>query len=611
MSKKKDASDFQIPDKPTSTDRSGRRSFLRQSAGTGLLGALASMTPKTAQAQDAGGDDYRVPRDPRSARRGASSSARGRDPGLGYDAGDGNEGVHAPLTSEDRATHDFERRVKISRGYLNQAIQQEPQAKNNDERAYRQQRYYASFTKTLPSNEYCEVDPQAFETLISALDTQSPVLFDAVPRDPMAQYRLANPQGALKFQSCGLDGHASRIAASHRMASAELAGEMVEVYWQALTRDIPFEDYPAHNTISAAVRDLNRLSVTPGEASNGSISAFTLFRGETQGDRTGPYISQFLWKDFKYGPLHVKQRYEVPERGQDFMTSVEDWRNIQKGALPTRAPELRRKPRYIYNGRSLAEFVHQDVSFQAYLNAALILLSYGPSALATSAPYGTLPRSADGFVSHGAPFILDLVSRAAQASLHAAWYQKWSVHRFLRPEALGGRVHFHLTEKRDYAIHSDLLNSQALNRAFRRQGTYLLSQAYPEGSPTHPSYPAGHACIAGACVTVLKALFNESFAIPDPVVATNKGRELARYRDSDLFVGDELNKLANNMSLGRDTAGVHYRQDGIQGLLAGEQVAISLLREASTNSLESDFQGYGFTDFQGKKVQIQSGIVIA
>ncbi len=32
--------------------------------------------------------------------------------------------------------------------------------------------------------------------------------------------------------------------------------------------------------------------------------------------------------------------------------------------------------------------------------------------------------------------------------------------------------------------------------------------AFPEGSPTHPSYGAGHATVAGACVTILKAWFD-------------------------------------------------------------------------------------------------------
>jgi hypothetical protein len=40
-------------------------------------------------------------------------------------------------------------------------------------------------------------------------------------------------------------------------------------------------------------------------------------------------------------------------------------------------------------------------------------------------------------------------------------------------------------------------------------------------------------------------------------------------------------KLASNIALGRDTAGVHWRSDGIEGLKLGEAVAIGILRTGS------------------------------
>jgi hypothetical protein len=35
-------------------------------------------------------------------------------------------------------------------------------------------------------------------------------------------------------------------------------------------------------------------------------------------------------------------------------------------------------------------------------------------------------------------------------------------------------------------------------------------------------------------------------------------------------VGGELNKLAFNMAFGRDTAGVHFRKDELEGIVSGE-----------------------------------------
>lgn len=550
---------------------SGRRNFLQKSATTGLLTAVASIaTSRPAQATDF------VP--------------TATDPASG-----------GTTRADSVATwrHNSNEQQRLD------ALAQAAQLDNNDESLYASSRYVASFTKTLPCNEYGEVEPTAMQALIAAMASGSASDFSAIPLSVSAQRSLANPQGAFKKEPSGLDGHASRIAPSHNFNSAQLAGEMVELYWQAIVRDIPFEDYATNGAVASAVTDLNGLSAPPAASSNGVITSHNLFRGETPGDLAGPYISQFLWQDFKFGSIEVNQQYETPVSNSDFMTTVEHWRLIQRGASPQEALQFRNNKRYIYNNASLAEYVHRDVSFQAYLQAALLLLSYGQAALASSNPYPALTNQGP-FVSHGAPYILDLITKAANAALNAAWFQKWRVHRFLRPEALGGRVHFHMTEQRSYDIHADLLDSRALNRIHRKYGTYLLPQAYPEGSPTHPSYPAGHACVAGACVTVLKALFNESFVIPNPVVATNRGRDLNPYIGQDLTVGGELNKLANNISLGRDAAGVHYRQDGIQGLVAGEQVAIALLKEHASSMNETGFAGYSFTGFGGNAVSISS-----
>jgi hypothetical protein len=44
-------------------------------------------------------------------------------------------------------------------------------------------------------------------------------------------------------------------------------------------------------------------------------------------------------------------------------------------------------------------------------------------------------------------------------------------------------------------------------------------------------------------------------------------------------VGGELNKLASNIALGRNIAGVHWRSDTTESLKLGEEVAIRFLRE--------------------------------
>lgn len=565
-----------------------RRNFLIKGAGTGLVGAMAGLGgSSTADAAPAGR---------RAGRRKKKCKPRAK-----------SQGIHAPMTSDARSTLDLERRTDICRGYANAAQLAARQDNNGDEARYKDERYYASFTKTLPSNEFGEVEPAAFEALVQAMKAKKKSDFDAIELASGATRKLANPQGALKYQSCGPDGQQSRMPPSHLFSSAELAGELVEVYWQALTRDIPFSEYQDSHLIADAAEDLNQLSVPPARDSHFFTTPSNLFRGESHGDLKGPYLSQFLWQDYQLGRKHIEQRYPNPSPGRDFMQELSTWLSVQRGAVKERDSFIGQE-RYIFNNRTLAGFVHADAPFQAYLQAGLILLGYGPDALASSNPY--LNSANQGaFVSHGAPYILDLVTRGAQAALHAAWYQKWSVHRLLRPEAMAARVHFKLMEERPYDLHQDLLDSFAAEATYSFQGNYLLSQAYPEGSPTHPSYPAGHACIAGACVTILKALFNERYVIPNAVVASHDGHELHDYQAESLRVGDELNKLASNMSLGRDAAGVHYRQDGIQGMLVGEEVAIGLLQEQSSSFFERDFEGYQFRNFNDKIVKIRDGKV--
>ncbi len=141
--------------------------------------------------------------------------------------------------------------------------------------------------------------------------------------------------------------------------------------------------------------------------------------------------------------------------------------------------------------------------------------------------------------------------------------------------------------------------------------TYLLPQAYPEGCPTHPAYGAGHATISGACATILKAFFNENAPIENPVVANADGTSLVTYTGpgaSQMTVGGELNKLAGNIALFRNAAGVHWRSDDTESLPLGEAVAIGLLQEMSLTFNEDD-AFLQFTRFNGVTVRIHDGIV--
>jgi hypothetical protein len=154
-----------------------------------------------------------------------------------------------------------------------------------------------------------------------------------------------------------------------------------------------------------------------------------------------------------------------------------------------------------------------------------------------------------------------------------------------------------------YPIHPDLTNSAALKAVFAANGNYLLPQAYAEGCPLHPSYPSGHATVAGACSAMLKAFFDETQILTNCVAASVDGASLAPFFDVALTVGGEINKLAFNVAMGRDFAGIHYRSDAEAGIRLGEDVAISMLQDL-VNTFAEDFTGFKFTRVDGTPVQI-------
>lgn len=469
---------------------------------------------------------------------------------------------------------------------------------NGDEDLYSKK--IGNYSKGLPHNHLGEVDRNAYKAFIKSLTTGNPDDFESIPMGGIV--KLANPQAAYAFDLAGPDSHHLSICVPPAFSSAWIAGEMAEVYWRSLARDVPFSDYDTNPLTLAAASDLSKFSDFRGPVINGAVTTEILFRGNTPGDLAGPYISQFLWQDIPFGARKIVQRYYTTVAGDDHMTLYEEWLNIQNGFLPAAANKLVPKPLYIRNGRDLGEWVHRDFTFQGFLAACLILLSFGKAALSPDNPY-VCSETQNGFITFGAPHILDLVARAARVALEAAWFQKFLVHRRLRPEEFGGRVHNHLTCAAGYPINQELLNSEAVSNVFSKFGTYLLPVAYPEGCPTHPAYPAGHACIAGAGATVLKAFFDESFVIPNPVIARSDGLSLFPYAGPPLRVGGELNKLASNVALGRDTAGVHWRSDGSEGLKLGEAVAIGILQDYM-ETFNEDFGGFSLTKFDGTTIII-------
>jgi hypothetical protein len=472
---------------------------------------------------------------------------------------------------------------------------------NGDEQSYASR--IGSFTKGLPHNDKGEVDPAAYQALLGALRTGQSADFEALPLGGVQKF--ANPQGSFSYQLQGPDSGGVQVAVPPTFSSAWEAAEMAEMYWQALARDVPFASYGSNAVVGKAVADLARLPGYQGPKT--ATTAATAFQMGLPGESTGPYLSQLLWQPIAYGVMTVPQLYPIAP-AKDFMTTFDAWLAVQNGQyappkpVPGAPPPAPAATRYMSNGRDLSTFLHGDFSYQAYLNAALILLK-----MAAPVDDGNVykhSKTQTGVGTFGPQQMLDVLAKVANAAVRACWYQKWLIHRRVRPESYGGRVHLVKTHAGSYPVHSDILStSSASDAVFQATGSYLLPMAYPEGSPMHPSYPCGHCVVTGACVTALKAWFDESYVLPSAVVASADGSTLSPYTDTALTVGGELNKLAGNLAAGRAFGGVHWRSDNVAGLLQGEAVAIGVMADERQTVTET-FKGFSLTKFDGTTITI-------
>jgi hypothetical protein len=474
---------------------------------------------------------------------------------------------------------------------------------NGDER--RHENKIGSFSKYLPHDVNGEVDRAAFAALVHAMRTADPEDFELIPLGGAG--KLSNPQAGLAFGFVGADAQTSPVRVPPTFASAETAGEMVELYWAALARDVPFDQYATDPTIAAACAELSALSDFRGPKIGGAVTPGTIFRGPTAGDLIGPFISQLMWKPINYGPYVIDQRVRVTppataDQNADYLWNYSEWLTVQNGGAPPRPQVVGTTRRYIVTARDLSEWLHRDFSHMGGTDAVFILMANGVG-LAPGNPYLT-SRTQTGSQTLGVGQILDLVASVANNALQGCWWHKWAVDRKVRPEEFGGSLHNKLTLGLPRPIHRDVLDSVALARSRMKYGTALLPMPFAEGCPVHPAYPSGHSVFAGAWTTILKAFFNTDAVIANPVVPDATGSTLVPYVGPPLTAGNELNKLASNVGVGRaGPCGVHWRSDCDQGMFMGEACAIAVLQDMRRTWNES-FVGFSFKKFDGTPVTI-------
>ena len=532
---------------------------------------------------------------------------------------------------------------------------------NGDEQRYATANFAMSFTKGLEHNHNNGLIQHAndFKAFRSAIDNGFVDTFTlSVPSASQKKRQWEAPTAGIVYDLQGPDSQAVTMLPAPALGSKELAYEMAEVYELALLRDellSEFNNASGNANLADSIVRLNNINYDitgsdgrPRKNVGGNITAQMAFRGSSPGVEKGPYLSQFMLLGNKsvagdgnvtdgiiqYGALKIDQRVPVASAGTDFMTQWNDWLAVQNGADPQTGnqsqifgPPASVTRRFISTPRDLATYVHYDALYEAYLNACLILLamkaptdpgfdklsgsgtlylnSLNPDNRLLTRFFEVHEREAGGFALWGGPHILTLVTEVATRALKAVRYQKFNTHCRLRPEALAARIEKASQIKSDFPsvgnafsqLESDINPTVTAIQAYYASGTKLLPMAFQEGSPMHPSYGAGHATVAGACVTILKAYFDTSAVLvrrgsdilftsqvkstdaPVAFVPNSSDVLIDVTNGSYLTLEGELNKLAANISIGRNMAGVHYFSDYYDSLRMGEEIAIGILEE--------------------------------
>jgi hypothetical protein len=560
-----------------------RRRFLSRAGAAATIAAGALATPSVAFAQSSSGNDRR----------------------LLPPAGVGNS----------RVTQSFESRVlAATREAL---IPVPPHTTNGDEARYPDKS--GTYSKGLLQDGPGRVNLNAFRSLKTALSSGRPSDFEQIIIG--GTRTLNGPQGALAYGLEGSDavqfGNATSpsnqesvvlVPPPPAVASAAYGTELVELYWGSLLRDVAFSDYASNPTAVLAAQEISGMSSYTGPRnSSGQVTPALLFRGAFPGETLGPYLSQLFVIPTFFGAQEVSQQMTTYLPNIDYMTDLTTWQQVQNGIDTGLRNQSDSQPRFQYNGRSLSAFTHVDVLYQAYFTAMQVLGTMG-APLNPGNPY-VHSRTQNGFGTLGAPDIAASLGEVAARAVNVVWYHKWIDHLRHRPESGGGIVHLMLTGQGNTInahVNSNVLNSVAVQTSFNRYNSYLLSQAFPEGSPTHPAYPTGHGTVAGACITMLKFFFDGNFVIPNPMVPTSDGLSLTPYSGGDqMTVNGELNKLGHNVSFGHGIhAGIHWRSDTDSSLLLGEALAISILQDKAPTYNER-FTVH-FTKFDGTTATISN-----
>ena len=530
------------------------------------------------------------------------------------------------------------------------------------------------FSKSLDHNKFGLASSQDVQKLLDFINNKSIDNLKNIELSENSNRLLEGISNFDHFSFLGRDSSTIETIWPDDILSKNSLFELFEVYLRSYTRDIPFIDYfQSKGRIETSLNLLNNILkeeeslpvkdiISPLNLdSNNKLTLQSIFRSPGIDEHLGPLVSQFLLKSYMNGTgIDIEQRYKICETNDIASITQKGWTKIQNGEITGSDKSFSNKNYYIFNGRALGSLVRSDITFEWFNIAALILLQ-NKAELSIK----NFENVSSTWLTCGPPDIFSTISHVAIGALRIAWFTKWKRGMRIRPEVLAQRINlafflqnnsevssrltnfdpiFNMSQsfkdvlnlvKRFNNVTGNLYNSDKNEEDKIKTEDYLLQLLYPEGSPIHPSWPAGHATISGACVTILKAMFktheyseetgytpikwntlkNSNGENLKTLIASSDGNSLEDYNETDkddITIVGELNKLASNISLGRDWAAVHYRCDSVCGIIAGETFAISYLQSKLLEYSERYplIENFFLQKFDGTFVKIYSDRII-
>ena len=355
----------------------------------------------------------------------------------------------------------------------------------------------ARFTKGLPHNTNGDVTQADYDAMRKAINADpasnsnpskafvfkapvaDPAIFKTRPDGKTPGLRVwESPRAGHVYDTEGGDIDAFVMAPAPALDPNnidELTAEMGEVYALALLRDVGFSNIAQQKGDTAtgcAVKDItNALLSLPyfktasakGTAaarrlqgrknSVGHVTSKELFRSSTAFGKVGPFVSQFMLigtrggaasGNIGYGAQIINQKSGTYHEGADFMTTWDWWLDVQNGANLSKVIEKAQAyARYICTPRDFAAYVHIDQLYQAYLNAALILLDGKKAKFDRGLPEPNTFEGKDtraAFATFGGPHLLAAVTEVSSRALKAVRRQKFNIHQRCRPERIAAML---------------------------------------------------------------------------------------------------------------------------------------------------------------------------